>query len=147
MQNLKKSIEIASSPENVFAFTVDLERMNKASKGFAELTKTSKGPFGVGSTIHQAGQAGGSAAEVDCEVTEFVQNKKWAAKTVGASKLKMDYSWNVEPAGNGTKLTYIMSYKLPYSFVGVLIDKVKVSKDMGKEIGRSIGNIKKALET
>jgi carbon monoxide dehydrogenase subunit G len=146
VQKLTKSIEIEAAPEKVFAFTIDLDKMNEASKGFAELVKTSKGPLGVGSILHQVGQSGGSAAEVDCEITEFVENKKWAARTIGASKLKMDYSWNVEPTAKGTKLTYIMDYKLPYSIVGKLIDKLKVSKDMEKKIGNSIENIKKALE-
>jgi len=42
-----KSIEIEASPEKVFAFTIDMEKMNEITKGFSEGEYTSKGPVGV----------------------------------------------------------------------------------------------------
>jgi carbon monoxide dehydrogenase subunit G len=143
---LTKSIEIEASPEKVFAFITDMEKSNEVSKGFAEGEYTSKGPVGVGSTLHFVAKAGGQQAEFDMEVIEFEKNKKMSRRTVGASKFKMQGSSTLEPTAKGTKLTTTMDYKLPYSILGKIIDKLKVSKDMEKSMERTLRDMKKALE-
>ena len=147
MTKVTKSIEIDASPEKVFAFIIDREKMNEASKGFVEGEYTSKGPVGVGSTLHFARKAGGSQIEWDYEITEFVNNKKVAMRTIGASKLKIVCSWILEPTATGTKLTYSMDYEPPYSVLGKVVDKLKSSKDIEKSMEKQLGNIKKSLET
>jgi carbon monoxide dehydrogenase subunit G len=143
---LTKSIEVEASPEKVFAFILDKEKMNEASKGFSEFEYTSKGPIGVGSTMHYVAAGGGSTAEWDVEVTEFVKNKKLATRTVGAGKFKGTASYTLEPTAKGTKMTYDMEYEVPYSLLGKLVDKLKVHKDMEKGISNAAENMKKALE-
>jgi carbon monoxide dehydrogenase subunit G len=81
------------------------------------------------------------------EITEFVKNKKLVSRTIGASKFKGTISFAVEPTAKGTKLTYSMVYELPYSVLGKLVDKLKVGKDMEKNIGAMLENLKRALET
>jgi carbon monoxide dehydrogenase subunit G len=149
-----KSIEIEASPEKVFAFIIDREKMNEAGKGFVAIScyptegeYTSKGPVGVGSTLHFARKAGGSQIAWDYEITEFVNNKKVAMRTIGASKFKIVGSWTLEPTAKGTKLLYSMDYEPPYSVLGKVVDKLKSSKDIEKSMEKQLGNIKKALET
>ena len=142
---MTKSIEIEASPEKVFTFVNDPKKMNDAMKGWAEGESTSK-VVGVGATMHYVGVAGGSQAEWDMEVTEFVKNKKVAMRTIGASKFKMTNSWVLEPTAKGTKSTFSMEYEVPYSVLGKLVDKLKVSKDMEKSISKMLENMKKALE-
>ena len=43
-------------------------------------------------------------------------------------------------------MTYNMDYELPYSILGKLLDKVKVSKDMLKNQNTTLENIKKTIE-
>ena len=143
MGKLTKSIEIEASPEKVFDFTNDTKKMNEAGKGFVEVKDTSEGPVGVGSTMHFVTAVG---VEYDVEVTEFVKNKKKASRIIGASKVKMTQSWTIEPTPKGTKLTYSADYKLPYSLLGKIADKIKVSKDLEKSVSQTLENIKKALE-
>jgi len=142
---LTNSIEIEASPEKVCAFITDMKKMNDVMKGWAEGENTSK-TVGVGATTHYVGVAGGTQAEWDMEVTEFVKDKKMVMHTIGASKFKMTGSWDLEPAAKGTKLTYGMEYEVPYSFVGKIVDKLKVSKDMEKSAVKMLENMKKALE-
>jgi uncharacterized membrane protein len=143
---LAKSIEIEASPEKVFAFFNDSEKMNEISKGNLEMEPTSKGPVGVGSTSHWVATAGGNQQEWDMEITEFVKNKKLVTRTIGASKFKAAISYALEPTAKGTKVTYSMDYELPYSVLGKLVDKLKVGKEMEKNIGAMTEDIKKALE-
>ena len=146
MGKVTKSVEIEASPEEVFNFINDMEKMNKALAGFAEGEYTSKGPVGVGTTSHHITEIGGQQREWDMEITEFVKNKKMSDRTIGASKHKMSGSWTLEPTAKGTKLTVSIDYELPYSVLGKVIDKLKVSKDIDKSMGEMMENLKKALE-
>ena len=146
MTKLTKSIEIEAPPEKVFAFITDVKKGNELTKGFAEAEYTSKGPVGVGTTQHAVAKAGGSQAEFDMEITEFVENKKISMHTIGASKLKMTGSHTLEPTAKGTKLTNTAEYELPYSILGKIIDKLKVSKDIEKRVEKELRDMKKALE-
>ncbi len=145
MGKLTKSIEIAASPETVFDFIIDMEKMNKAHEGFTEAQYTSNGPVGVGTTAHFIGTHGGSRTEWNMEITEFEQNKRVSWNSLGPDKLTMIYT--VEPTSNGTKLTHFGEYELPYSVLGKLVDKLKVSKDVEKEVTLQLEKAKKALET
>ena len=146
MGKLTKSIEIEASPEKVFAFILDSEKMNEINKGFTEIEYTSKGPVGVGTTSHHIAKVGGQEREWDMEVTEFVKNKKWSSHTIGASKTKMVNSWTFEPTAKGTKLTFSLDYEVPYSVLGKVIDKLKIGKDIERSMGKVLANVKKALE-
>jgi carbon monoxide dehydrogenase subunit G len=143
---LTKSIEIEASPEKVFAFMLDMEKMNEIMKGDQKGEITSKGPVGVGSTLHMVAKVGGSQQEADMEVTEFEKNKKISTRNVGASKGKMQVSHILEPTAKGTKLTITYDYELPYSILGKIIDKLRVSKDIEKSTEKELSGIKNALE-
>jgi coenzyme Q-binding protein COQ10 len=143
---ITKSIEINASPEKVFAWSYEMKNMNEAMKGFMELEQTSNGPFGVGTTMHGIGKAGGQQVETDMEVTEFVKNKKVVMHSIGAGKFKMTGSWTYEPSANGTKVTYDMEYEVPYSILGKLVDKLRVHKDIEKNNTIILERMKKAIE-
>jgi carbon monoxide dehydrogenase subunit G len=142
-----KSIEIEASPDKVFAFLLDKEKMNEATKGFSQFEYITSGPVGMGTKMHYITGSGGSTMEHDTEVIEFVQNEKFVSHTIGASKFKGKASFTLEPTAKGTKLTYSMDYEMPYSVIGKLIDKVSVHKKMEEGISNALENGKKALET
>ena len=144
MTKLSKSIEIEASPEEVFNFVNDTEKMNKAHGGFTKGEYTTKGPVGVGSIMHMSGTHGGSKMEWDMEVTEFVKNKK--VVTHADKPSKMTNSLILEPTDKGTMLTHEVEYEVPYSILGKIIDKVKVSKDVKKELEMWLPNAKNAIE-
>ena len=67
-------------------------------------------------------------------------------RTIGAGKFKMDGSHILEPTATGTKLTNTADYELPYSILGKIVDKLKVSKDIEKRMEKELRDLKKALE-
>ena len=146
MGKVTKSIEIEAPPEKVFAFFLDSKKLNEIGKGNLEIEPTSKEPVGVGSTSHWVATAGGNQQEWDMEITEFVKNKKFTSRTIGASKFKSTILFTLEPTAKGTKLAYSYDYELPYSVLGKLVDKLKVGKEMEKNIGAMLEKAKKALE-
>ena len=144
MTRLSKSIEIEASPEEAFNFVNDTEKMNKAHGGFTKGEYTTKGPVGVGTIMHMSGTHGGSKMEWDMEVTEFVKNKK--VVTHADKPSKMTNTLILEPTDKGTMLTHVAEYELPYSILGKIIDKIKVSKDVKKELEMWLPNAKNAIE-
>jgi hypothetical protein len=69
------------------------------------------------------------------------------ARAIGESKLKINNALRtLEPTAKGTKLTSTMDYELPYSILGKLVDKLRVSKDVEKTMERTLRDTKKALE-
>lgn len=146
MTKVTKSIEIEASPEKVFAFALDMEKYNEIVKGFSEVETTSKGPIGVGTTMHFTSKAGGQQGEFDMEITEFEKNKKISGHTIGASRVKMKYSQTFEPTAKGTKFTFTNDYELPYSILGKVVDKLRVQKDVEKLMEKQLNGTKKALE-
>ena len=146
MGKMTKSVEVKAPPEKVFAFLTDIEKLNEIAKGDVEFKQTSKGPWGVGTTLHWISKQSGSSMELDMEVTEFEKNKKATISTVKGSKFKLKQTCAVEPTANGTKVTYFADYTMPYSVFGKLVDRLKVQKDMEKSIDRQLMDYKKALE-
>jgi carbon monoxide dehydrogenase subunit G len=142
------SIEIEASPEKVFTFTNDVEKLNEISKGVVKNEFTSKGPIGVGTTAHTIvyNKAGGIQAEFDMEITEFEENKKVSMRTIGKSKMKVNIKYVYEPTAKGTRLTKTEEYELPYSILGKIIDKIKFHKDIEKMDEKLLMDLKKALE-
>lgn len=118
--------------------------MNAAHAGFTVARYTSVGPIGVGTTAHFKGKQGGSEAEWDMAITEFEKNRKLTWHTMTPSKITMILT--LEPITMGTKLTHTMDYEVPYSYLGKLIDKFRVSKDIDKELTIWLENAKKMLE-
>lgn len=145
MAKITKSIEIKAPPEKVFAFAIS-DKMNAVWKDWYSAGWTSKGPVGVGSIEHFVGNPNFLKGEWDMEVTEFVKNEKMTMHSIGKSPMKATVSMIIEPTANGTKATYIDDYEVPYSIVGKLIDKVKISKDMEKAHMQLLENLKKTLE-
>ena len=146
MTNVTKSIEIAASPEKVFAFLLDNKKMNEASKGFSKYEYITSGPVGEGTKMHYVTGSGASTMEFDSEVIEFVKNEKFVSHTIGDSKFKGTVTITLEPITKGTRLNYLMDYKMPYSVIGKLIDKVSVHKKMEAGISNALENGKKAIE-
>lgn len=105
MTKLTKSIEVEASPEKAFAFLLNEDKMNEASKGFSKFEYISNGPVGVGTKMHFVTGSGGSTMEFDSEVIEFVRNEKFVSHTIGKSKFKGTVSITLEPSqGNETEI-------------------------------------------
>lgn len=146
MAKVITSIEIEAPPKEVFAFAIS-EKMNDVWKELLETKWTSKEPIGVGSMAHFIGKGGGyENLEYDMKVTEYEQDKKMAMRTLGKSKLDATSTMTLEPTDKGTKMTYCVDYKPPYSVLGILVAKLKVSKEIEKNDKKFLENMKKALE-
>ena len=148
MTRVERSIVIEAPVEKVFAFVTDLDNFVKINPPETEMEILSRdeGPQRVGFTAKVRAKVGDQVWELEVETTEFVENKKHAARQKGGPMKKFDMLDTFETADGGTKWTSIVEYELPYSLLGKLIDKLKVQKDMEKGIDYSTKKTKELIE-
>ena len=144
MGKVTTGIEINASPEKVFAFVTDMEKMNDVTKKWAEGKMTSDGPVGVGSTAHFVGTHERNKGEDwNAEVTEFEKNKKLTMFLKGANKHSNDQTnyYVFEPTSKGTKMTITMDYKM-----NKLLDVLVAHRMIEKANMETLEKLKKILE-
>jgi uncharacterized protein YndB with AHSA1/START domain len=137
-------IEINASPEKVFAFVTDIEKMNDITKKWAEGKMTSNGPVEVGSTAHFVGtHKRNKGEEWNAEVTEFTKNKSMTMLLKGANKHSNDQTnyYVFEPTSKGTKMTITMDYRM-----NKLLDVLVAHRMIEKANMETLEKLKKILE-
>ncbi|MCP8321851.1 MAG: SRPBCC family protein [archaeon] len=148
MTRIEKTIEIKAPVEKVFAYVIDVENFikNQPPEMTSEVLRKDEGPQRVGFRSTIRAKAGGHVWEVEDETTELVKNKKYAGRQKGGSIKKMEHIDLFEPTKQGTKLTSILEYELPYSLLGKIVDAIKVRKDIEKSMDYSNKKTKEDLE-
>jgi uncharacterized membrane protein len=81
MATLEISTVINRPVEEVFAFVVDPENYPKWMSGISEVTITSAGPIGVGTTYRSVLTFLGRRIETEAEFTEYEPNHSYAQKS------------------------------------------------------------------
>jgi uncharacterized membrane protein len=107
-------------------------------------TVTSEQKQGIGTQTHCVMETAGRIIEYDAVVTEYVENKKLAWHCDKPSRT--DGIWRLKPVDHGTELGFTMDYDLPYSILGMLMDRFKVRGEMEKDIDKALINLKNILE-
>ena len=146
MTEISKSIEIESSPEKVFALMLDVKKVSEFTNGKEKVEITSKGRLQVGATWHMTSKSAGLKTETDMEVTEFEKNKKMVSHSTGGSRVDMKTWWILEPTAKGTKVTHGGDYKVPYSVLGKILDKLMIKRNMENTTEEILEEMKKTLE-
>jgi uncharacterized protein YndB with AHSA1/START domain len=92
--------------EDVFAFLADGENDKRFSARVQEIRKTTDGPPGVGTVYASTVKDAGMTTKREFEITDFVAPTKirWAERSKN-SVTAPEGGYDLEPAGNGTKVT------------------------------------------
>jgi uncharacterized membrane protein len=141
---IEKSIEINAPPEKIWPF-ITWERTPEWYTAFKKVERTSKEKNVVGETVHITGEVAGAKAEWDGETTEIVENEKVAWRSIGGAFTGFG-SQTLTPTKNGTKVTFLMDYEMPYSIFGKLMDKLKFQKAFEKTIDDGEKKLKEIME-
>jgi len=144
LARIEKSIEIKTSPEKVWPMMF-WDGWLKWYAPFKKIEDTSKEKNKVGSTVHVTGELAGIKAEFDGEITEVIENEKGAWRTTGGNFTGFGFN-TLSPTKDGTKVTIMIDYELPYSILGKLIDKVRFHKALDKSYDVGLKKLKGMLE-
>lgn len=102
---------------------------------------TSERRAGVSATFHVIG-AIEPKAEFNVEITEYIETEKAIWRSTAGTFTAFGTT-TLNPTEAGTELTFVIDYELPYSILGKIIDKLRVSKEIEKGTERALEKLKK----
>jgi uncharacterized membrane protein len=144
LARIEKSLEINVPPEKIWPL-VTWDRVPEYYDSIKKVERTSKDKYKVGSTAHVTGEIAGLKGVYDAEITEIIENKKASWRTISGD-ITMIYSLTIDPTKVGSRITIAVDYELPYSFLGKLIDKMRVHKELEKDAEKALQKIKDTVE-
>jgi uncharacterized membrane protein len=145
LTRVEKSIEIKASPEKVWPMISSWDGWMEWYAPFKKIEHTSKEKNKVGATVHILSELAGVKAGWDAEITEVIENEKGAWRSTGGSFTGFGFN-ALSPTKAGTKVTIMMDYELPYSFLGKLVDKLRFHKALDKAYDVGLKKLKDMLE-
>ncbi len=144
LARIEKSIEISAPAEKIWSL-VTWDRVPEWYESIKKIEWISEPKMEVGATVHIFNEMAGQKGEFDTIITEWIENQRVVWRTTSGSVSGVFLATMV-PTKNGFKLTTSFDYKLPYSVLGKLIDKLQVQKGMEKEAMSALTKIKKIAE-
>jgi len=122
---VQKSIEVAATPNNVWKFFVEPEKVLQWCITFKKFEYTGNQRSGKGTPLYIEEEAGGRLSKMQFEVTEWKENEKLTIRMVsGGSYTSYEQRFSVEPAPSGSKVTFMEEIILPYGVIGKLIGAI-----------------------
>ena len=110
MIEVRQSVEIARSPEEVFAYVTDPTKLS-TWQDVEEVIQLTPGPVGPGTRFREVHKVLGIRRVEITEVVVFEPGRRFDIHVVEGPPV--DGRWDFEPAGAGTRLTLTPTARLP----------------------------------
>lgn len=150
MGRIERTIEIKASPEKVWemlALDRQLEWMGNVSSGggwksveYTSEVSTPEDKYRVGASAQITEKHG---KPYNYEITESFENEKIMFRT---PYYNMCIQYTLKLTEEGTEMTFVFNYELPYSILGKIIDELLVHRQGEKEMKKSLKKLKSILE-
>ena len=146
MARIERQIEIARSPQHVFALLTDLDRLPEWATIVIDTREVSDQPLRKGCTFRQTLKLFGRELETEWRVEELAppRHVAYAATAPGGGTLTMRQT--VEPSDRGSRVALELDYELPGGWLGELLDRRVVEQHNEREADRSLQQLKHLLE-
>jgi uncharacterized protein YndB with AHSA1/START domain len=143
---VRKSIEIEASPEEVWALLSKPERILEWSIPLQRFEYTGEQRGSVGSCLCFEHQAPGGTMKLNCVVTEWVENEALAFRMTSGSMLK-SYAegWTVEETPSGSRFTFTEEGELALGIIGSLIQPL-AERVSGATVEKMLARLKSLAE-
>ena len=131
MGRVESSVEIEAPIEKVFAFISDPKNQERVFVDYSmKIEDVSKQPIGVGTKYRPSCVIAGIKAKPHLhELVEFEKNRRIVDREVkGGALNREELTYAFGATDRGTKVTLTIDYKLPYSVVGEVLDKLRMRK-------------------
>jgi len=142
MATIEKSITINAPVEKVFEYIDDPLKDPEWMIGMIEVRDV-EGLPGVGRHFHWTFKMVGIPLKGDSTTMEHVLNRRTVTESVGA--VSSTWAADLEPEGDGTKLTMKVDYTIPIPVLGKLAEHL-VLRQNDRNLASSMENIKHMLE-
>jgi len=141
MTRIEDSMDIKLAPEKVSGYLWDANNLpNYLPISDIEMLEDGKKVVRFRHKIRAAGRT----MKVVCEMRQSEANRRISFKTVEG--MRIEGTWLLEPTKKGTKLTAAIEYTPPGWILGLILDKLKIEKEMRRMYTESLQKLKKTLE-
>ena len=145
MTRIEKSIEVNASAERIWSL-ITWDKVPEWYQSIKRVEWTCEPKMKAGATVRVFEEMGGRKEQFDTVISEWVPNEKVVWRTTSGN-MPGEFIATLNQLDSGCKLTTSFDYKLPYSVLGKLIDKLQVQKAMEKEAEIALQRMKAAAET
>ncbi len=151
LTTVRKSLDIKAPVDTVFTYFARPEHVSDqmSDKGVAMtvIPMEIKDGMGVGTTFRIVGDFGGKRLEWDCETTEFIRERKIAAKMTSGPFKKWDITTEFKPVSERlTTVTMTVNYEMPFGVIGGILSKLKFAKAAERGMESALYKVKGLLE-
>jgi uncharacterized protein YndB with AHSA1/START domain len=112
---LSRRVSLAAPPEAVWPWIADPTRFAEWRKGagVTSAAPVDDGPMGVGRRFRMDVTAQGRSATLECTVTAYEPNRRFAFASKDASGFAGSADTRIEPEAAGTRLDFAFELQLP----------------------------------
>jgi uncharacterized protein YndB with AHSA1/START domain len=130
---VQRSVEIAASPEKVWPFLVEPEKILKWCITFRKFEYTGEQRSGMGTPLYIEEKVSPMPLmKLNFKVTEWVENEGLAFSLTSGNLTKgYDQWWTVETMPSGSRFTFTEDFKMPFGVIGKLMGVVGKSSSEG----------------
>lgn len=116
MRKVSATAQIPAPPQQVFDYLADPANLPQWQTGIVSADTTTPGPMGVGSTAHVVRELMGQRLAVDLTVTGYEPGRHLALGSA-MSGIGVDATLDLQPSGDGTRITFGMAIKAQNMFM------------------------------
>lgn len=146
MTRLEHSTEIKAPPEEVYSFFSNASHFPELFPGDIEVKKNYQGSPEAGDTFDMTGQVAGRRLNARVRHVEAVPNARIVLEQVSGDFKSFREIIVFGKTNAGTRATAIFEYDPPYSFLGQILDAVKIRRDLERYLVDGLKKAKERLE-
>lgn len=143
MARFAKETTIKAAPNEVFAYVADLTRHRDWASHNLEVTKTSSGDVGVGSTFASVGHQMGTHQD-KLAVTEYSEGARSAFESTGDAGVT-SHTFDLAAVDGGTRVTKTFELLRPSMMTRFALPMVMMTA--GKGLEKDLSKIKSHLDS
>ncbi|MBC7973966.1 MAG: SRPBCC family protein [Myxococcales bacterium] len=146
MVHITRQIDVAATPEAVFAVLTDLDRLPEWATIVADTRDVSDDrPLQTGCTFRHTIRVMGQELDTDWQVTELGSGRLLAYEASSALGGRLGMTQTIMPRAGGSTVRLEVDYDLPGGFLGDLLDVAVLEAQNEREAERSLQNLKALL--
>ena len=142
---LQRSINIAATPEKVWPFLVEPEKIMKWFTLLRKFEYTGNKQSGVGAALHYEEKSGPQLMKLNYVVTEWVDNKRLVFVLTSGPLKKDDQIWSLEVIASGSRLIMTEDFEIARGVIGRILNSLLAGM-IGKNIEKILSNLKRLIE-
>jgi len=143
---VEKSIEIAASPEKIWPFFIEPEKILKWFTLLRKFEYTSDKSSGIDTTFYYEEKSGPQLMKLNFKVTEWVENERIAFIMTSGPLKRDDEVWSIKATTSGSLVMLIMDIEMSWGIIGKIMDTLFVGRMVGQHQKEILANLKTLIE-